>query len=507
MVKVIDTENPKLRITPSKLFFDIRHHNAKKPKQSNIKTIHLQASNKEYIDDDTKKPLIVRLKGTLPPGVSLQIGNEKHVLTSSRKKLEIKPGYKYEEAIPIRVIYDKEWKKTLPQTIKLLIGNSDEKGHISSLEVILNPLKDNTIHLSREGEKLQFDIPYEQDQNFRKGAEGHIVLTSKDKKDSERQGVATALDALPKGIDIRINGVSLGKTYHFTLDKPITIEIYRNRQFKLSTDKTVRLLLKDLGNGQQVMVPTKLHPVERVLNIQVDPQAPHATLDHLKDTNATALYLFADGKKIRGDALEKFHFIANCGGLNCRLIRDFRHDRYLLKIKPNFILGMTPTGEIPIQIQIEQGVFHGDIASKTFNYTIEDIGWKKWLKPLAVTLILLILLWYLWGITGGKKRFKKNQTVRYAPIRHGEIQRKIEREYHLRKTLPWWEALLPYRAQRSRVEDLEFIARHNRKIYLSKKSQNSVKHNGGIIEDPGRKDLYLSPRDTLKTDYALYTID
>jgi len=76
----------------------------------------------------------------------------------------------------------------------------------------------------------------------------------------------------------------------------------------------------------------------------------------------------------------------------------------------------------------------------------------------------------------------------------------------MRSTIPWWDTLIPYRAQRTRVEDLRFIAHKNRQIYLAKRSQTDVMHNGLEIDDPSMKDIKLFPGDTLKTYQALYTI-
>jgi hypothetical protein len=196
----------------------------------------------------------------------------------------------------------------------------------------------------------------------------------------------------------------------------------------------------------------------------------------------------------------------DCKSLNCTLKKEIEHGRYLLKVYPELIAAFTRTGDTPITLELVEATYPKDHAETQFTYTVKDIGWKKWIDPGVKLLLLLFLLWYLWGVTGGKRRFKKNQVVTYAPIRKGKIKRDDERDYYLRKHIPWWDMFIPYRSQRTRVEDLKFIALRNRQIYLAKRSQDMVLHNGLSIDEAGRKDMRLNPGDILKTDYALYTI-
>ena len=508
MADEIYSKDPKLTVHPSSVKYILKHHE-KKSVESEKQTISLHPANNKFFDDGSKHTVAVQFaeEEHLPEGVTLVIGNKTQTISNTNREVILTDLYKYGEPIALRVHFDKKWRDQATKNIRLKIGTSNEKGSYTFLKVVLIPKKDDTLFLEPGAEELNYTVPYGEIKKYEVLNTKQFSINSKAAKGIKHNATFSfGNKQMPKGLQFRVNGITMGENFTYQLGVPVELTLYRNNSYKEEKEYSLELKFEDLTVKQEIMIPVNFNPLPRELRIDVNPVHPSVRLDKLKEASEIDVTLYANDKRIANNSFSQYKLKADCGGLKCKLRKDEEQKKFFLKIKPNFILGSTSTGDVPITVQLVEGVYPNDHAEKTFTYTVEDIGWKKWVEPLKWLLLLLLLLWYLWGITGGRKRFKKNQVVRYARIKRGEVQRKDEMDYHLRKKQPWWDVLIPYRAQRHRVEDLEFTATRKRQIYLARNSQALVKYNGLEIEGEGQKDLRLSPSDTLRTDYALYTI-
>jgi hypothetical protein len=507
----IYSKDPKLEVQPSSISYTLKHHekNEKKNADSENEKVVLHPTNQKFLDDGSKHTVTIQLKEgeRLPEGVNLVVGDTKQTISNTNRKVILPTQYTYDEKIVIQVLFDRKWREKTTKKVAFKIGTSNEEGSYDLLTVKFIPEKDDTLFLSSDSETLNYTVPYGETRRYESLHTKQFTIQSKANKGIKHKALLTLEnESMPKGLILKINGVALDDSFTYNIGVPLSLTLYRNNSYKEEKENNINLIFRDEQLKQDILIPVQFTPSARTLQIDVKPLNPSARLDELKISDELEVTLYANGKKIESDSFSAYELKADCKGVKCNLRKDKEAKKFFLKVKPKFILGLTRTGNIPIKIQLIEGVYPGDSAENTFTYTVEDIGWKKWIEPFKWLVLLLILLWYLWGITGGKKRFKKNQVVRYAPIKRGEVQRKNEMDYHLRKKLPWWDALIPYRAQRYRVANLKFKAVRNRQIYLDKKSQALVDYNGLKIENEGQKDLKLFPGDTLRTNHELYTI-
>ncbi len=507
LIKKIDTENPKVLISPKVLIYTLKHHDGGS-KASDKESFKLQITNKNFIDEGKRDIQVELADGfSLPKGIALVFGTNTDTLSQGEKSLQLSLQYSFGDPIPVWVQYDKNWKAKSEKIIKLKVGSSvKEEGRYKILTLSLKPLKDDSIIIEGE-DHLNYSIPYGESKSYEDIGQNTFTLKSKASKDTARHAkILVDPKKIPIGLHLKVNSANLGEDFIYRFGKAITLSLERNVEYVDEEGTAVTLTIVDTTTGQKIPLEVSLKPLSRELEIAIVPENSLVRLDELEESNDTVVTLFANGKRIEGDSFSAYQLKADCGSLNCTLQKDEENHQFLLKVSPAFIMALTPTGETPITLTLEEGFFPNDKAKKEFIYNVEDIGWKKWIDPLINLLLLLLLLWYLWGITGGKKKFKKKQVVTHAPIHRGKIDNDAERDYMMRAYVPWWDTFIPYRAQRTQIEDLRFIAIQNRRIYLAKRSQIDVQYNSLEIMDPGMKDMKLNPGDTLKTYQAQYTI-
>ena len=312
-------------------------------------------------------------------------------------------------------------------------------------------------------------------------------------------------ETLPKGTKLMFNGKALSDAQMFRYNQNIAISISRNSDYKTDDMRSIALSSIDIKCHQKSHFSVTMTPEKRKVTLAI--QKPPATaLDALETLEPVSVKVLVNGKEMKGQGLKDLEISSHCDGINCSIQKDVANNQFLLYIKPKKILAFTAVGEVEIKLELTKGTFEDDQAKATTSIYVEDIGFKKWIMPLLWLLLLLLLLWYLYGITLGKKRFKKNQVVSYEELVRGKRDPYSAREYHLRKEVGFFDMLIPYKAQEVRIQDMIFRAERNRRVYLSKKTQEYVKYNGRDVEEAGKRHLRLDGGDTLKTDYAIYTI-
>ncbi len=512
LVKRLRAKDPKLQTDKSLISFKMRHHNQLEPKNTALQSIKLFSKNPDYRKTNDKFVIRMSLKkGKMPEGVKIMVGKGSKAQELKSKDVVLDQKFAFDEDIPVFAIYDKQWKDEKSSELKYVLeisknrSKGSEKFHTNiSLEFI--PLKNDTIVADIEGEKLKFKVPYGGGREYDKIDSRSFIVNSKANNGKSRTAslVLNEKEKI-KGLEYRVNGKNI-ETNQFTymLGKPIMLDLYRNNEFSQNSTEHINILFMDIKSKQHFLLPIEIAPLNKGLAMKVEPEHPRVTLGRLKSVSDVKIMLLRDDKTI--DPIDEYDLEAECQGINCELIKVPGSNMIQLKIKPSFIEAFTRTGDVPIKLELVGGLYPGDYAQKDFIYTVVDPGWKKWINPLFYLLGILFLLWYLYGVTIGKKRFKKNQVITCAAIHKGKVDRDAERDYHLRKQLPWWNSLIPYRSQRTQVEDLRFIALKNRQVYLSKRSQEFVAHNGLEIDEAGLKDMKLYPGDNLRTDHSLYTI-
>jgi len=311
---------------------------------------------------------------------------------------------------------------------------------------------------------------------------------------------------LPKGIRLAVNGKVIGKSQkQFKYNKDIPITILRNKDYDVSNTEELTLYTEDTKCGKRSSFKVVIKPKKRNITLTME-GLPTTRLDELNKAKPIAVKVMRDNKQITGESFKDFAIESDCKGVRCHISKDEVNNQFLLYVKPKKILAFTAVGDVPIKAIVTEGTFEDDHAEQTTMVNIEDIGWKKWIEPGLWLLLLLLLLWYLYGITFGKKRFKKNQVVTYEELKRGKRDPNSERDYYLRKEVSPLDMFIPYKAQEVRIQDMIFRAERNRRVYLSKKSQEYVKYNRRDIDEAGKMHLRLGGGDTLQTDYAIYTI-
>ncbi|TMW70434.1 hypothetical protein [Alteribacter natronophilus] len=135
---------------------------------------------------------------------------------------------------------------------------------------------------------------------------------------------------------------------------------------------------------------------------------------------------------------------------------------------------LTNDGERTIELTVS-GPYEGETASATASANVEPIGfWRQYGIYLSYLLLGILAVWYLIGIYK-KPRFDKKNTnfiVKENHLRGSMARNRDEGETELIRTgfLQRW--LVPYKAERTNIRNLEFIAGRTRNtVYLSHKSK------------------------------------
>ena len=312
--------------------------------------------------------------------------------------------------------------------------------------------------------------------------------------------------SLPDGIELMVNDRALAQgEKKFRYNRKIPINLTRNSSYQAEEPTSIVINTLDTQCHQKSSFSITIAPKKRNVSLSIE-KPPPTVLDTFDQLAPVSVKVLVNGKEVSTQVFNDFEIESYCDGIECRIEKDTNNNQFLLYLKPKKILAFTAVGEVPIELELTQGTFEDDEAKGSTTVYVEDIGFKKWIEPLVWLLLLLLLLWYLYGITLGKKRFKKNQVVSYEELVRGKRDPNSTREYYLRKEVGFFDMLIPYKAQEVRIQDIIFRAELNRRVYLSKKSQEYMKYNGRDVDEAGKKHLRLDGGDTLKTDYAIYTI-
>jgi len=220
-----------------------------------------------------------------------------------------------------------------------------------------------------------------------------------------------------------------------------------------------------------------------------------------------AISLYRGKEKIRD--ISAYALEADCDGVACEVEKNSADGTFVLSLYPSFVMALTPTGKIPVTLELIDGVYPHDQAKRTFSYEITDIGfWDKWKTPLCYLILLFILLCYILGVTVWKKKFSKTSSVTtFDKDRHGNEKPYTDSYHPLLKEAGFLSRLVPCASQSVVLESIKVVATKRGKIFLSKKTQDDAKIRGKKIKEPGKEDIELRSRDKVETYDYIYKIE
>ncbi len=333
------------------------------------------------------------------------------------------------------------------------------------------------------------------------------------------------MSSLPDGIKLEINGHSLSKNqkqipFEFYYNKPIKFEILRNKDFRLPSEKTIELeviLDKRIVDKKEIQekgelntVKLTIKPIKRTITFKTNSPNNSTSILDLKNSEALEIEISADGKKIIDpDELKKFKLDIDLEGINYKLTKNENTHKVSLKLLPEFPLCRTQTGDININITVDKGFYPHDEGHYILNYHITDASsfWEKCKEFIIGVLIALLILWYLFGLIRRNKFCKRQAIVKEGVKDDDGFVLRRDSSYNLKKRVKFLQKLIPYRADRVKLDGIIYIASEScSSVYIAKNSQSSLKIDYQEIDKPGTKLKKIFNGTSLQDDQNNYIL-
>lgn len=222
--------------------------------------------------------------------------------------------------------------------------------------------------------------------------------------------------------------------------------------------------------------------------LSLEAGAFEAPLDAIPEGDPVPLTPRADGQPVSAADFERWMLeVVDAAGLNLEVVRGA--DGWTLRPRPRRPLWqLTPAGSFEVVVEAHAGDERETPARAVVPVTLHDLGfWAKWGVLLLWLLALLVLLWYLVGILR-KPRFARGSGINYQRVQQGGVTRR-QPAWHPLPTHWANRWLVPYRAERRRVEGMPFIAAPKRFfVFLPPEALSEAMTIAGlpVIEDPER---------------------
>ena len=357
----------------------------------------------------------------------------------------------------------------------------NEKKSFSFRYVLGESIDDAIDFASMKVDNANIKIRYRYIKNYEEITKGIIEIISKQKR-TKKYDANFVASGIPEGIAIKIGDNLLTKDAPKTT-KPlhvnqknghakVNISVLRNGLFKEKRSFKIDLTIKaekakDISFSPDTATFSFL-PVPRKIEFKIDNGLTSIPLTQLKDSPPVRIKILADGKEISPEEYKEFDLDIDVDGLSSDDGVDPKTHHYYVKLLPEFPLCRTKTGSIPIKISVDEGFFPGDQSEKTLYVNIQDVSWwEKCREVIINTLIVLFVLWYLFCILVRKDKFNRYQTLSCVIADDDDYQ--VPTDSHFSDDVPWWQKLIPCKAEWVWYHNILFIADNGVNVKISKK--------------------------------------
>lgn len=228
-----------------------------------------------------------------------------------------------------------------------------------------------------------------------------------------------------------------------------------------------------------------------------------AKVDRLDEAEPLRFIVTADGESVGKEELAQIlpSLQVDAGEKNIHFDVKQEGDEILLQPRPHWNVWFTDAGKIPLTLTID-GIYPNERATVKYTATVQDVPWwYRWGLPILALLLLLFFLWWLIGMIR-KPRFHRNSSYMSVTTRtlvNGRTIGEYESTEPFRSK--WWSRwLVPYRPEKSLIQDLTFEAGTKRDhIVLPKGSQSpGMKVAEEILdEDAGKREYRIYSNDEI----------